>query len=163
MNENTANKTEDKAIKEEKKIRLNSSNKNDLQIMAKWFAFISFVGFLITLLSLVVGIFLIISPKVLVRNTQNMLENQNLIFLISGIVYLILAILFYLPSHFLFYSSRNIRKGILYSNQDQLDKGLFYLKRVAIFMGVLLIIFLVNIIFAIVITATSYTMIQFLM
>ncbi len=112
-----------------------------LKSTARWSYFLSILGFLIVLFFLIVGIvFFFISG---ISNEYSDFQNIPFPMFFVGILYLIMAAIYFLPAYNLLKFGSKVLSGLNERNQTDIDEGLKNLKRLFIFYGVLAIISIV--------------------
>lgn len=109
---------------------------------AKWSYFIAILGFILTIFLFVVGIatFFLSNVANEYSDFQNILLALPFPFLIGGSVYLLLAVLYFIPSYYLFKFSQKIQNGIKENKINETSQGLRYLNRLFSYIGVLSIL-----------------------
>jgi Ca2+/Na+ antiporter len=113
-------------------IFLSENSANYLTIIAKWTYFLSILGF--------IGIGIFILAAFAMMSFMPDIPNSPLNGSILGIMYLAMAVFYFLPVLYLYKFSVKIRKGINADDQDHVEEALKYLKSHFKFIGILTII-----------------------
>lgn len=123
-------------LQHEKPLEITEQIKNDLLNSAKWGKFLAIVGYVFMGIIAIFGIFF------LFRNAPNPI-GVNLPLQIMGVVYLIMAVVYYFPVTYLYRYAKSIKEALLDADQDSLTDGFYNLNKMFTFMGILTIIALV--------------------
>lgn len=154
-------KNEDQALKSGQSLIINPDGKQKLIATAKWANFIAIVGIIMVIFMVFVSISMILLSSV-TDDYQDFQSLQYLPFPISifGIFYLIMSVIYFFPCYYLFQFAKKIRLGMMFENQERLNEGLSYLKKLAKFVGILTIVLLSLMLLLIPITIISAGMMQ---
>ncbi len=118
---------------------IDTSGKQNLITTAKWSNFIAIVGIVMVVFFALIGIaIMLISP--VASDYQDFQSYPQLSFTFIGILYIVMAVVYFFPCYYLFLFSKKIRLGINFDSQDKLNEGLNYLKKLAKFVGILIIV-----------------------
>ena len=119
-------------------LKITESSKNYLSETGKWVYFLAIVGFIM------VGIFVVIAlfSGAIFSNLSE--ETNPLPFsgVFISIIYLLLALVYFIPIYYLFNFANNIRKALDTKKTESMDKAFLNLKYHYKFMGILTIIML---------------------
>lgn len=164
---NTDNSTQSLTTSSESKeltkqpLTIDENGKKNLITTAKWSNFIAIVGIVMSVFFVLVGISVIlVSPTA--GEYQDFQALPAFSFTFIGIIYIISAILYFIPCYFLFLFSKKTRLGVNFESQERLDEGLTYLKRLAKYVGIITIIILALILFTIPLVFLSAGIMQIL-
>lgn len=151
----------EKELKPTQPLFINPEGKTYLIITARWSNFIAIVGFVMITLFLLSGIGIIIISTV-VNEYQDFQALQYSPFSLSilGAIYIIYAVIYYLPCHYLYLFSKKIKLGMIYDSQESMNEGLKNLKKMAKFVGIVTIISLAVLLLAIPILFISMGVVQ---
>ncbi len=114
--------------------------KKDLQTISSWLKFFGILGFVgVGLMVLTAIVFLFF--KVILTSTFD--ESKLFLFPLDiiGLIYLIISIIYFFPTYFIFRSGLDLANAIKTINQDRLEKGINFLKKHFVYMGIIVIIF----------------------
>ncbi|MFV0378011.1 MAG: hypothetical protein ACK5JD_12010 [Mangrovibacterium sp.] len=127
---------EDFTQSEEKLFRL-ASVRSDLRDAAKWAKFLSIVGFVM------IGILVVICIGVMLAGSAlSQFADTPMPFGLLGIIYLLIAALYFFPVYYLYNFAKATIYGIDGADENQLARGMANLRRLFKFMGILTIIVL---------------------
>jgi len=108
-----------------------------LKETCKWGKFLAIIGYIGIGILLLAGLFLITGSDELALEEYNNVPTN-----ILGIVYLVIAFLYYFPVNYLYRFSAETRKGIDENNEERITLGFKNLKSIFHFMGILTIVML---------------------
>jgi hypothetical protein len=120
----------------ENSIELTSEIKGYLLETSKWGKFIAIVGFVGLGILAVIGILMVIGFSFLGS------FNKNFPMWIGGIVYIIMSVIYYFPTVYLYKFSTMIKQGLQSEGGVVLADGFLNLKKVFKFIGILTIVIL---------------------
>jgi len=129
--ENTENTlvAENEITPENRSLVIDSSIEPYLMEITKWGSFISIVGFVFTGLMALLGLFFLIAGS-----------QFNQFGGFAGVIYIIMAIIYFFPVYYLFNASKNIKKALKNKDQHTLIDGFDFLKSHYKYTGILLIV-----------------------
>jgi len=132
---------------EKKPLKIEFSGEEFLKTAAQWGQFIAIFNF--------VGVgFLLVMAILMIALGSTLQEYQDFaeypLGLMGGL-YIIMAVIYFFPAYFLSRSCSNIKEAFLNRNESVLTKAFEYLKSMSLFLGILYIISLLILVFAIVI------------
>lgn len=113
-------------------IKISEASKSFLLETTKWAKFLSILGFVLTGLVVVGAIFMIT-----LGSSLRGMEGAS-VFL--GVAYLLVALIYFFPSYYLYNFSVKMKKAILEIDQSNADGGFENLKSMFKFMGILAIV-----------------------
>jgi hypothetical protein len=112
-------------------LTISTQNKNHLQEAAKWAYFLAIVGF-VGLGLMVVGGLVVMMVGTTVAGVGEMGA--------AGIIYLIMAVLYFFPTYYLFIFAQKIKSACASGSQSDMDTGLENLKSLFKFLGIMTIV-----------------------
>lgn len=140
----------DQQLKPSEPLYISPEGKSYLITTAKWAFFIAIVGFVIIILSALSGIAaLTLSPVVDEYRDFQAFQYFPMSMVAIGITNIIYAVVMFFPNLYLYNFTKKIKLGMLHDNQDHLNEGLRNLKKMAKFSGIITIIGLALMLFAI--------------
>ncbi|MBP1664709.1 MAG: hypothetical protein H6Q19_1849 [Bacteroidetes bacterium] len=153
-----AEKTTEQAEKNENSLRITSVSKDNLISTSRWANFIAIVGFVMLGIMVVISI----SSFILTPLMGEFQDFQSMPFplYLFGLIYLTYAIIGFFPYYFLYTFARKVKKGLETGDQSIFDTGLINLRRLALFVGVLMIIALSMLLLIIPVMVFSFGMLQ---
>jgi len=116
---------------------IDESNKAFLIESSKWGKFLAIVGYVFMGLLALMGLFFMIGMSVM-KSLTDIPFNPGFF----GIIYIIIAIIYYFPVTYLYNFSNKIKQGIMNLNQQAMTDGFGNLKSMFKFMGILTIVML---------------------
>lgn len=116
---------------------IDETNKAFLIESSKWGKFLAIVGYVFMGLLVLMGLFFMIGMSVM-KSLTDIPFNPGLF----GIIYIILAIIYYFPVTYLYNFSNKIRQGIMTVNQQAMTDGFGNLKSMFKFTGIFTIVML---------------------
>ncbi len=116
---------------------IDESNKAFLIESSKWGKFLAIVGYVFMGLLALMGLFFMIGMSVM-KSLTDIPFNPGFF----GIIYIIMAIIYYFPVTYLYNFSNKIKQGIMNLNQQAMTDGFGNLKSMFKFMGILTIVML---------------------
>ncbi len=126
-------------------LTFSSETESSLRSSAKWGFFLAIVGFVFVLLFLIIGISMFFVSGV--ANEYSDFQHMPFPFpfplVFIGILYLLIAVIYFIPSYNLLIFGQKILSGISKRSQPDVEEGLKNLKRMFIFYGILTIIGLI--------------------
>jgi len=136
-NKTTPNSVEKQELTETP-LKITTEGKYFLISTSKWANFIAIIGFVMLGIMVVISI----STFVLTPVMGEFQDFQAIPFPLYffGMIYLVYAIIGFFPYYFLYTFAKKVRKGLESGNQSTFDAGLKNLRRLALFVGVLMII-----------------------
>lgn len=126
-------------MQKEDQLELTERIKNDLLNSAKWGKFLAIIGYIGMGLLAIIGFFMLLKNTAYAGQSPFM----NLPMRFAGIIYLIMAVIYYFPVTYLYRYAEQIKEAVLDTDQDSLSEGFYNLSRLFTFMGILTIIVLV--------------------
>ncbi len=119
---------------------ISAEMESHLKKSAKWSYFLSIVGFVFILFLLIIGIVMFGLSKV--KNEYSDFQNLPFAFpfVFIGIMYFIMAVLYFFPTLYLFKFGSKIISAFEMNDQTALNVGLKNLKQMFVFIGILTII-----------------------
>lgn len=159
INENKT--TANAVVKEEvteTSLKITSDGKYFLISTSKWANFIAIIGFVMLGLMVVFSVSTFVLSPVM-GDFQDFQAIPFPLYFI-GIIYLIYAIIGFIPYYFLYSFAKKVRRGLESSNQSTFDSGLNNLRRLALFVGILMIISLCMILLIIPVGVFTFGMLQ---
>lgn len=153
-----AEKATEQTDKNENSLRITPTSKDNLISTSHWANFIAIVGFVMLGIMVVISI----STFILTPMMGEFQDFQSIPFplYLVGLIYLIYAVIGFFPYYFLYTFARKVRKGLENNDQDTFDTGLTNLRRLALFVGVLIIIALSMLLLIIPVIVFSFGMLQ---
>ena len=153
-----AEKATEQTDKNENSLRITPTSKDNLISTSRWANFIAIVGFVMLGIMVVISI----STFILTPLMGEFQDFQSIPFplYLVGLIYLIYAAIGFFPYYFLYTFARKVRKGLENNDQDTFDTGLTNLRRLALFVGVLIIIALSMLLLIIPVIVFSFGMLQ---
>ncbi len=123
-------------------LTLSSETESSLKSSAKWGFFLSIIGFVFVLFFLIVGVAMFFVSGV--ANEYSDFQHMPFPFpfplVFIGILYLLMAVIYFVPSYNLLIFGQKILSGLSKRSQPDVEEGLKNLKRMFIFYGILTII-----------------------
>lgn len=113
-------------------LKISEASKSFLLETTKWAKFLAILGF-VGLGLMVIGAFFIIALGSSLRGAGGAP-------VIMGVVYLLVAVLYFFPTYYLYNFSVKMKKAILEIDQNNADSGFENLKSMFKFMGILAIV-----------------------
>lgn len=114
-------------------------NKAYLIESSKWGKFLAIVGYIFLVLIALIGLFFVVGMSILKNVTDlDMPFNPG----IFGILYFVLAIIYYFPVTYLYNFSKKIKEGLTSASQQTMTDGFGNLKSMFKFLGILTIVML---------------------
>ena len=158
INNKIAEKATEQADKNENSLRITPTSKDNLISTSRWANFIAIVGFVMLGIMVVISI----SSFIITPIMGEFQDFQSIPFplYLFGLIYLIYAVIGFFPYYFLYTFAKKVRKGLENNDQDTFDTGLTNLRRLALFVGVLMIIALSMILMIIPIIVFSFGMLH---
>ena len=153
INTKIAEKATEQTDKNENSLRITPTSKDNLISTSRWANFIAIVGFVM------LGIMVVISISTFIL-TPLMGEFQDFQLYLVGLIYLIYAVIGFFPYYFLYTFAKKVRKGLETGDQSIFDTGLLNLRRLALFVGVLMIIALSMLLLIVPIVIFTFGMLQ---
>ena len=125
---------------------------------SKWANFIAIIGFVMLGIMVVISI----STFVLTPVMGEFQDFQAIPFPLYffGMIYLVYAVIGFFPYYFLYTFAKKVRKGLETGDQSIFDTGLLNLRRLALFVGVLMIIALSMLLLIVPIVIFTFGMLQ---
>ena len=145
----------------EKSLNVSEVVKSHLLTTSKWTSFIAIIGFIFTGFMVLGSIPIMFIPS-FIGYFQDF-ESYSpfpIPFIAIGILYLIGAMFYFLPSYFLFLFSRRIRKSLRYNDQLSFEEGFRNMRKLAVFTGIIMVIYLIMLLVAIPLLAFSFFMVN---
>ena len=136
---------------ENRKIEIEQEILKHLDATRKWTMFIAIIGFIFLGLLIVIGIIAGTFLSAFKTSGTDLGLPESIIF----ILLLILAVIYYLPLHFLFLFSKHAAHAVQKLDRQELHKALKNLKLYFAFTGILIIIVLSFYLIALIIAGTS--------
>jgi hypothetical protein len=128
-------------------LKINNDIKAYLTETIKWGKFLAIMGFIGAGLMIIIGLMMITLGNVMALAFGNGMGR------LLGVIYILIAVLYYFPSRYLLDFSNYIKQALLLNDQESLDYAFSRLKSLYKFVGisviVLLSIYLMVIVFAI--------------
>ena len=116
---------------------INREINNYLMITSKWGNFLAIVGYIGMGLLILVGILMMVG-----MSFMNNYSHTGSEFWLIGLLYILLAVVYYFPVTYLYKFSIQIKNGLSQKDQSVLTSGFLNLKSLLKFMGILTIVFL---------------------
>ena len=133
------NKITSADIGTESKLFITLAGKGYLKITAQWANILSILGFIgIGILTLVALFLLVLSP--FLGKSTSFSSVFGFPFILIGILYLLMAILYFFPTYYLYSFANTIKSALNTDNQDELDESLLNLKKTFKFIGITTIV-----------------------
>lgn len=117
-------------------LKITEASKSFLMETSKWAKFLSIVGFVMLGL-MVLGALLMIAAGTSMRGMRSPFDPSVL-----GVIYLLIAAMYFFPTFYLYSFSVKMKKAILNTDQGNADSGFENLKSLFKFMGILMIVVL---------------------
>ncbi len=127
-------------IQNENPLELNERIKNDLLVSAKWGKFIAIVGYVSMGLLGIFGFVFLFGYTPFNQINQSPLFPMP--FRFAGILYVIMAGIYYFPITYLYRYTTKIKEAVLSTNQDSLTESIENLSKMFKFMGIMTIVIL---------------------
>lgn len=148
----------------EKSLIMSPEAKSFLLTTARWSGFIAIVGFAMIGIMVIVSVAaFFISPLIGEFQDFQMFQYMPMPFYFLGLLYLIMAAIYFFPYYFLYVFSKKVKAGLMKNDQVSMDEGLKNLKRLAKFVGIVTIISLALMLLIIPMIIFSVGMMQALM
>lgn len=123
-------------------LKFSSEIESSLKSSARWGFFLAIVGFVFVLLFLIIGVSMFFVSGV--ANEYSDFQHMPFPFpfplVFIGILYLLIAIIYFIPSYNLLIFGQKILSGLSQRSQTDIEEGLKNMKRMFIFYGILTII-----------------------
>ena len=134
------NETIDKEQTASPLLDISAETESYLKTSAKWGFFLAVMGYIFIFILVVIGIVLFVISTI--KNEYSDFQNLpfHFPFVMVGIMYLIMAILYFFPSFNLMKFGNKIKFAFENNDQAALDEGLKNLKRLFVFFGILTIV-----------------------
>ncbi|WP_300604417.1 DUF5362 family protein [Niabella sp.] len=116
-------------------LEINEQGNIYIEETSKWARFLSIIGFIVLFFALIGGLGVMMASSAAVRSTGMPFSGA-----ILGLFYIIMALLYFFPSFYLYKFGSLARKGIQTENISDLNEGLRYLKNFFRFTGILVIV-----------------------
>ena len=158
INTKIAEKATEETDKNENSLRITPTSKDNLISTSRWANFIAIVGFVMLGIMVVISI----STFILTPLMGEFQDFQSIPFplYLVGLIYLIYAVIGFFPYYFLYTFAKKVRKGLETGDQSIFDTGLLNLRRLALFVGVLMIIALSMLLLIVPIVIFTFGMLQ---
>jgi len=111
--------------------------KQALLVASKWAKFLSIIGFIGVGIMVILGIFIMFQLSNLPINFQN-----NFPFAWFGIFYVLMALLYFFPTYYLFQFANKTKKGISNNSNESVEEGLVNIKSMFKFIGIFTVVIL---------------------
>lgn len=121
-------------------LQLTPEAETNLRSTAKWSFFLAIIGFLFMIFLILIGITMFGLSKVMSEYSDFKNLPFQVPYVLIGVFYIIIALIYFLPSYHLFKIGSKIQSGLKQRIQSDLDEGLKNLKRLFTFFGVMTII-----------------------
>lgn len=118
-----------------KHLEINDQGKAYIDEASKWARFLGIIGFIALFFILIAGLGVLMAGSALVQNSGLPFSGAFL-----GLIYIIMALLYFFPSFYLYKFGSVARRGIQTENISDLNEGLRYLKSFFRFTGILTIV-----------------------
>ncbi len=119
---------------------IDEKSKSYLSEYAKWAKMLAIIGFVgIGLMVLGAIAFMFFSGFSTILNFNQMMP-LGFFGIIYGVIYLVMALIYYFPTSYLYKSATHLKAGILTNNQEAVKSGFENLKSVFKFMGIMTLI-----------------------
>jgi len=112
---------------------ITNSIKQDLKTISFWSKFLSILGFVVLGFMLIAAIFMIIAGLFIDKMTN---EAAPFSFALSGLVYIVMGVIYFFPTYYLFKSGNKLSAAVNNNNQDELTEGFKHTKSLYKFIGV---------------------------
>lgn len=113
-------------------LKITESSKSFLLETTKWAKFLAILGF--------VGIGLMVIGALFIIAVGSSMRGAGGAPVLMGVVYLLMAVLYFFPTYYLYNFSVKMKKAILNLDQSNADSGFENLKSLYKFMGILAIV-----------------------
>ena len=130
----------DKTEVQDPQLIISNETEKYLRSSAKWSYFLAIVGFIFILFLMVIGVTFIGLSSVMNEYSDFQKLPFPFPFVLIGVLYLLMAILYFFPSYNLLKFGSKIQSGLAEKKQSDIEEGLKNLKRMFTFIGVLTII-----------------------
>ncbi|WP_420574316.1 DUF5362 family protein [Kordia sp.] len=130
---------EDNSVFDNFELRLNEISKKYLRETAKWAFMLSIVGFIL------VGLFVLFSVLIVVmssafNNASNPFEREGIPLAFVGLIYLLMAVLYFFPVFYLYKFSRKMKAALIEKNTEDLTAAFANLKSFFKFIGITMLV-----------------------
>jgi hypothetical protein len=136
---------------ESKKIELGEDTLRNLDVIRKWTMFFSILGFIFLALFVIIGIIMSTFLSTFKTGGTSTLVPESAVI----IAFIILAILYFFPVHFLFKFSKHTAHAVQTLDNNEMHKAIKNLKAYFVYLGILIIIGLALYLVLIVATGSS--------
>ena len=136
-------------------LKFERKTKNLLAEIAKWGKFVSIVGFVLCGILLVVAVALVFMGGKISEQMVAMGQPAGAVNNMTGVIYAVIAILYYFPSKYIYDFSVYMQQAVQYDDQESIDYSFDRLRAFFKFIGVLAIIAIGFYAFAFVLTLLS--------
>ncbi len=128
-------------------LRIDYPGEENLKTAAKWGQFIAIVNYI------GIGFLIVISIMLIAMNSslQEYQDFNNYPMALIGIIYLVLAIIYFFPVYFLSRFCSKLKQAFINRDENILSKAFEYLKNLNLYMGIIYILSLLFMIFFIII------------
>lgn len=107
----------------------------------KWSKFIAIVGYVMLGLMVLLGLFMAIAGSALFGDANPYMDAGGTgVKAMMAVMYLLIGLLYFFPTYYLFKYSVLTKQAILYNNQSQFNEALNYQRRMFRFIGILMIV-----------------------
>lgn len=137
---------DEKQQTKEMKFQVSESIIKNLNITRKWGKFLAIVNFVILVFLALLGIFFIVGGASLGLS----MNVPTIPFTIIGFIYLIIAIISFIPMLYLYRFTSNMEKAINLTDEESFDTSFRYLKAYFRFLGILTLISLTFLVLSII-------------
>lgn len=138
---------------EERKIEIGSDSLKDLDVVRKWTMFLAIMGFIGAAVVFLIGIIAFLFLYVFKTSESVTGLPESLFFLVLAAI----SLLYFFPVRYLYLFSRHIGSAIRTLDATDLKKAIKNLKRLYVFIGILLIVILSFYVIAFIAAGSSLT------
>lgn len=128
-------------------IELPDEIKMDLTTTAQWGKFLSILGFII------IGVIVLVAGALLFSGGPGTIQGFSTVTFI--VTYLIVAVIYFFPTWYLFNYSIQVKRAITEDDQDKLVRAFQNLRRLFVYFGIITIVTVVFYLLAIIAVATG--------
>ncbi|MCF3111086.1 DUF5362 domain-containing protein [Niabella sp. CC-SYL272] len=116
-------------------LEINDQGKAYIDEASKWARFLGIIGFIALFFIVIAGLVVLMAGSSMMQASGMPLSGA-----LMGFIYIVMAVLYFFPSFYLYKFGSTARKGIQTENINDLNEGLRYLKSFFRFTGILTIV-----------------------
>ena len=122
---------------------ISKTSKKHLITASKWAKFLCILGYIAVTFMVLTGCAIAVAGSFINQMFNNFNPNNiSINFSYFGIIYLLIALLYFLPIYYLHQFSNKLKKALLNNNDEILEKAFEYLKSHYKFIGIFIIVML---------------------